>query len=590
MQSPSQGWRGDGSPPRPMWNYPPGTLPIGITDEKDRARPLLSACLIVRDEEEQLGACLASLAGLVDEIVVHDTGSVDATVTIAAEHGAVILMGTWGEDFAAARNVGLVACRGRWILHVDADEVLQADPVKLRATLRTTTADALLVEIENVLSGGLGSSRFRATRLFRRGRAEWRGRIHEQVVTVDESKPLVIHDVGPSALILHNGYRAEVITARDKVTRNLRLAELARNEALPSGRATALLDLGRALSVAHRHDEAGQTLLAAAEAASGSRADPTIVRAALRLAIGSALATGDTDLAYTLLPQLRACSQRQGVADLLEGQADLAAGRPTAALTCFAHIQSPASDLVDDDGFGAPVALLAVQRGLALGLLARWDEAADAFRSAVFDHRAIDGNIEALVFSHQRAGRDIRALSLELAVLLGATLPEHLRAAPAHTGDAILECLWDRQGHPAVRSPTRETLLDAAAAVAIHLPFDRALTWSTRLRSSDRAIDCPLLARSRRGDVEPCDRVLAAATACAAFEDPRAIDAIFLAAADVPEAMLGEVLLVLDELAPSSLPAAITGAAATPERTVVVAALLERFGLLEQARALLATP
>lgn len=42
-------------------------------------RPLLSLCMIVKDEEKVLGRCLESVAGIVDEIVIVDTGSTDKT-------------------------------------------------------------------------------------------------------------------------------------------------------------------------------------------------------------------------------------------------------------------------------------------------------------------------------------------------------------------------------------------------------------------------------------------------------------------------------------------------------------------------------
>ena len=51
---------------------------------------LLSAAIIVRDEADHLDACLASLSGLVDEIVVVDTGSSDDSVAVADRHGAIV--------------------------------------------------------------------------------------------------------------------------------------------------------------------------------------------------------------------------------------------------------------------------------------------------------------------------------------------------------------------------------------------------------------------------------------------------------------------------------------------------------------------
>ena len=67
-------------------------------------KPLLSAAIIVRDEADFLRRCLASLAGVVDEIIVVDTGSVDDTVAVALAAGAVVAHRPWDGDFSAARN------------------------------------------------------------------------------------------------------------------------------------------------------------------------------------------------------------------------------------------------------------------------------------------------------------------------------------------------------------------------------------------------------------------------------------------------------------------------------------------------------
>ena len=83
---------------------------------------LLSAAIIVRDEAEFLDACLASLHGLVDEIVVVDTGSIDGSVDVARRHGAVIGHEPWQSDFATPRNRSLDLASGEWILYIDADE------------------------------------------------------------------------------------------------------------------------------------------------------------------------------------------------------------------------------------------------------------------------------------------------------------------------------------------------------------------------------------------------------------------------------------------------------------------------------------
>ena len=47
--------------------------------------PTISLCMIVKNEELHLARCLDSVAELVDEIIVVDTGSTDRTIEIASE-------------------------------------------------------------------------------------------------------------------------------------------------------------------------------------------------------------------------------------------------------------------------------------------------------------------------------------------------------------------------------------------------------------------------------------------------------------------------------------------------------------------------
>ncbi|MDR1840642.1 MAG: glycosyltransferase [Holophagales bacterium] len=84
----------------------------------------LSLAMIVKDEALNLGKCLDSVKGLVDEMVVLDTGSTDGTVEIAKAYGARVEQFTWTGSFAEARNKSLSLCTGDWIFVIDADEML----------------------------------------------------------------------------------------------------------------------------------------------------------------------------------------------------------------------------------------------------------------------------------------------------------------------------------------------------------------------------------------------------------------------------------------------------------------------------------
>jgi len=100
----------------------------------------ISLCMIVKNEEQVLARCLASVEPLVHEMVVVDTGSTDRTADIAHVFGARVLRFTWDGNFANARNHGIDHARGGWILALDADEVLsKADyPMVLRAVSQAT--------------------------------------------------------------------------------------------------------------------------------------------------------------------------------------------------------------------------------------------------------------------------------------------------------------------------------------------------------------------------------------------------------------------------------------------------------------------
>lgn len=211
---------------------------------------LITACLIVRDEADRIAGCLASLAGLVDEVVVHDTGSTDDTIRLAQSQGAVVVEGAWTDSFAVARNTALDAAAGTWILSVDADEIVHADPVGLRTWLSQAADRSLLVVVDNPVVDGAQGYRYTTVKLFRREGARWRGRVHERVVHDG------LDDVGlrvvPAGLLRfeHSGY-ADEGAQRRKGERNGRLAFFELGDRMndrtstPQDIALAALNVGR---------------------------------------------------------------------------------------------------------------------------------------------------------------------------------------------------------------------------------------------------------------------------------------------------------------------------------------------------------
>jgi glycosyltransferase involved in cell wall biosynthesis len=88
--------------------------------------------MIVKNEEHCLRRCLDSVCGLGAELIVVDTGSTDATPAIAASYGAEVTAFEFSiADFSAARNRALARASGRWIMSIDADEILRPSSVTL---------------------------------------------------------------------------------------------------------------------------------------------------------------------------------------------------------------------------------------------------------------------------------------------------------------------------------------------------------------------------------------------------------------------------------------------------------------------------
>ena len=82
----------------------------------------VSLCMIVKNEEAVIGRCLESVQGMVDEIIIVDTGSEDRTKEIVERYTDKIYDFSWRDDFAAARNYSFSLASGDFILWLDADD------------------------------------------------------------------------------------------------------------------------------------------------------------------------------------------------------------------------------------------------------------------------------------------------------------------------------------------------------------------------------------------------------------------------------------------------------------------------------------
>lgn len=301
----------------------------------------LAASLIVRDEEANLPSCLASLAGVVDAIHVYDTGSADATVSVASELGAHVTRGRWDDDFAAARNTAEQDVSSSWILSVDADHrCVVPDPARLRAVLAASDADVCRVEIDNA-HDELPYTHNEA-RIYRAGRVRWLGRVHERLVTPAGSRPRAA-DLPRDVIVLdHRGYADR----RQRVAKSVRNADLARRalaEATsPAQVARTMLDLGRSLVGAGLLQDAVDTFESLRDLFPGT---PEWLQATDFLA-RVVLAAGMDDICLVLTSQLREAGAPKPYCDWLAAQALAQLGDVTSAATLLDGV----TEVVDTAG------------------------------------------------------------------------------------------------------------------------------------------------------------------------------------------------------------------------------------------------
>ena len=166
----------------------------------------LSAAMIVRDEEAFLDECLRSISGMVDEVVVVDTGSTDGSKRIARDFHARVFDFAWCDDFSMARNEALARATGEWILYIDADERLRP---AARSSIDPLLADDSAVGHTVLFRPQSGYTRYRECRVFRNDpRIRFHGIIHETMLPPLQA--VAAHDgrrIGHSALAIdHVGY------------------------------------------------------------------------------------------------------------------------------------------------------------------------------------------------------------------------------------------------------------------------------------------------------------------------------------------------------------------------------------------------
>ena len=168
--------------------------------------PTLSAILITRNEAHNLHDCLQSMQGLVDEIIVVDSQSTDATLTIAQQFGAKVLQPTDWPGFGPQKNRALDLASCDWVFSIDADERVTPElATEIKHVLQTgqTNVAYKLPRLSSYCGKFIHHAGWQpdyVLRLFKRGTARFSDDlVHERVVTEHQVVALRHH-------LLHYSY------------------------------------------------------------------------------------------------------------------------------------------------------------------------------------------------------------------------------------------------------------------------------------------------------------------------------------------------------------------------------------------------
>jgi tetratricopeptide (TPR) repeat protein len=383
----------------------------------------LSLCMIVRNESRFLPDCLASVRGVVDQMVVVDTGSTDDTREIARAAGALVVEHEWTDDFAAARNAALPWVTGDYILMLDADERLApgverelrgaiADGTLLLGLLPLHNATSLDATLEEVLSGAKAQAgAIYLPRVMRfTPDLRWTGRVHESI-----SDWLVRHGSRATTVeapIIHFGYVSEVWDGRGKVDRNRSLLERLVQEAphpvayghLASERVRA----GDAEGARAAAEEGWKVLTAAMAQTEGPRPRVALL-AAMRAHL--ALSAKEYGLVQETIEQARAWSPEHPNYGFLAGQAAAATGDWLRAIdeltSALAQRCERLIDQVLEGATGVPCRVLLAR---VLTEMGRHSEAVEQWEAILAEAPTHDLAPLHLAALHLEAGRPASAL------------------------------------------------------------------------------------------------------------------------------------------------------------------------------------
>ncbi|HEU4566579.1 MAG TPA: glycosyltransferase [Marmoricola sp.] len=473
----------------------------------DLAAPLLTLAMIVKNESARLATAIASAGGVVDDIVVYDTGSTDDSREVARAASARVIEGFWDDDFAAARNRALTYVRTPWVVFLDADEELQVDSVEqLREFLTRTSVDSLAVTCRNLGDRGGVNLEFRLVRVLRRGRVRWDLPLHEQVVHHLTGRMTDVVLARYDGLrLLHSGYRSDVMQAKGKLDRNDSVARqhlaAAERDGDSGSLFTALVNAARSSPpTPEGHAQALQWCERAWSLPRRATATPFMLARVTFTGATKAIAAGDGTAARSWRDRFFEITGNTSETQLLDAHIAALAGDRRTAIALTEAL--PESYLTM---YGRP-ARRADQLPWVLALRLAEGMATEALVAELVSHDVIEVELLPLVAAHD--GNPVEMARALTACPAPGMLRSVCGQAIAHPhGSLLLRALHDAAPH----DPT--PLAAAANLPADTMSLDEAVYWSFALRSARQTEHCPLV-KIRDGE-----NAAKAAVACAVLAD-----------------------------------------------------------------------
>ncbi len=227
---------------------------------------MISLCMIVKNEIDVLERCITSvkdlLNGLVDELIVVDSGSTDGTRELAVKLGCEVFDFEWCKDFAKARNFAIEKAKNDWVIVLDADEfVVYVDIEELKSFVKISD-EKTIGRLAIVNYGDKDAQSYYITyhnRLFNKKETEFIEPIHEYLYNKNGASEVIV-DIPIE--VHHTGYISDVLENKKKTERNI---EIIKNVLSKKHDNYLVMHLGKSYIALKEFENAEKTLLSVIE-------------------------------------------------------------------------------------------------------------------------------------------------------------------------------------------------------------------------------------------------------------------------------------------------------------------------------------